>query len=263
MQSGTEQTEAGGLASFACVLADLARPMALEHFRQNIAVEHKADLSPVTYADRSIEAAMRALIEKTYPGHGILGEEHGTSNIDSAHVWVLDPIDGTKSFVTGMPTFGTLIALLEDGRPTLGVISIPPTGELWIGRDGEATLFNRVACHASACARLADALIYTTSPDNFDAAGLEMFDRISNRAAMRRYGGDCYCYGLLASGHIDAVMEMNLQPYDFMALVPVIEGAGGVISDWQGQALHLGSDGYVVAAATPDLHAEILETLCA
>jgi histidinol phosphatase-like enzyme (inositol monophosphatase family) len=245
------------------MLADLARPMALEHFRQNIAVEQKADLSPVTYADRAIEAAMRALIEKTHPDHGILGEEHGTSNIDSARVWVLDPIDGTKSFVTGMPTFGTLIALLEDGRPTLGVISIPPTGEQWIGRDGEATLFDSVACHTSTCTKLADALVYTTSPDNFDVAGLKAFDRVSSQAAMRRYGGDCYSYGLLASGHIDAVIEMNLQPYDFMALVPVTEGAGGVITDWQGGRLHLGSDGHVVAAATPELHAEILEALCA
>ena len=199
MRSGTEQTEYGGLASFACRLVELARPMAMAHFRRNIPVEQKADMSPVTHADRAIEAAMRALIEETYPGHGILGEEHGTSNLDSAHVWVLDPIDGTKSFVTGMPTFGTLIALLEDGRPTLGVISIPPTGELWIGRDGEATMFDGVACHTSACSRLADALAYTTSPDNFDEAGLKVFDHVSSLAAMRRYGGDCYCYGLLAS----------------------------------------------------------------
>ncbi|MEQ6918075.1 histidinol-phosphatase [Halomonas aquatica] len=261
MKPSTEQTESGGLASFACELADLARPMAMEYFRRNIPVEQKADLSPVTHADRSIEASMRALIEKTYPGHGIFGEEHGASHLDSKHVWVLDPIDGTKSFVTGMPIFGTLIALLEDGRPVLGVISIPPTGELWIGRDGQATQFNRVACHTSTCTGLADALAYTTSPDNFDAAGLKVFDRVSSLSAMRRYGGDCYCYGLLASGHIDVVMEMNLQPYDFMALVPVIEGAGGVITDWQGQRLHLGSDGYVVATSTPELHAEVLETI--
>lgn len=261
MQLGEKPTDADALVDFACVLADLAQPMSLEYFRQKLSVELKADLSPVTLADRCIETAMRERIQQTYPGHGVFGEEHGKANMGSAHVWVLDPIDGTRSFVTGMPTFGTLIAHLENGFPTIGVISIPPTGERWVGRAGEVTRFGGAACRVSNCMSLADALIYTTSPDNFDAAGLALFDRVTKQSAMRRFGGDCYCYGLLASGHIDAVIEMNLEPYDFMALVPVVEGAGGVITDWEGQALRLGSDGHVVAAATPALHAEILETM--
>ncbi|MGC9367951.1 MAG: histidinol-phosphatase [Paracoccaceae bacterium] len=258
MQRLNEAPDAEALVAFACGLADLAAPMSLEFFRTPLDVETKADLSPVTRADRAIEAAMRERIAETFPSHGIYGEEHGNANLDSTHVWVLDPIDGTKSFVTGMPTFGTLIAHLEEGVPTVGVISIPLTGECWVGRAGDATQFLGKACRTSGCTRLRDANVYATSPDNFDAHGLEVFEYVTAGAAMRRFGGDCYSYGLLASGHVDAVIEMNLQPYDFLALVPVVEGAGGVITDWEGRPLGLGSDGHVIAAATPALHAEIL-----
>lgn len=258
MHSLKETPEAEALVTFACGLADLAAPMSLDYFRTPLDVERKADLSPVTLADRAVEAAMRERIGETYPAHGIYGEEHGNANIDSPHVWVLDPIDGTKSFVTGMPTFGTLIAHLEDGIPTLGIISIPATAERWVGRAGAATQFGGAACRTSGCTRLSDANVYTTSPDIFDEHGLRVFENVTSGAAMRRFGGDCYSYGLLASGHVDAVIEMSLQPYDFLALVPVIEGAGGVITDWEGRPLGLGSDGRVIAAATAELHAEML-----
>lgn len=251
------------LAVFAMRLAEHAGALSLKYFRKTLDVEHKADRSPVTVADRSIETAMRQRIEETYPHHGILGEEHGEENIDRANTWVLDPIDGTKSFITGMPTFGTLVAHLEHAVPVIGIIDMPMLDERWLGVAGQPALFNGSACKTSDCRRLADANIYATSPDMFDAAGKDAFDRVSMRAAMRRFGGDCYAYGLLASGHVDAVMEMQLEPYDYMALVPVIECAGGVITDWQGAPLHTGSDGHVIAAATPALHDEMLCALAA
>lgn len=251
------------LLAFAHELADLAQPIALKYFRTELDVLEKEDLSPVTIADRSVEAAMRARIMQVYPDHGIYGEEQGQQGLDRADIWVIDPIDGTRSFVTGMPTFGTLIAHLTDGKPDLGIISIPLTGERWTGQSGAPTLFGDRPCSTSQCKSLADARLYTTSPDLFDADGLRRFEALSERVGMRRFGGDCYSYGLLASGHVDAILEMDLEPYDFMALVPVVEGAGGVITDWQGNALTLGSDGRVMVAATRDLHREMLEVVSA
>lgn len=261
MQSSTTSTETEMLAQFADGLADVTDAMAMTWFRKPLDVERKADLSPVTQADRAIEAAMRDRIAREFPTHGILGEEHASARLDAAHVWVLDPIDGTKSFVSGMPTFGTLIACLSDGKPELGVISIPPTGERWVGVRGEPSKLNGEPCHTSGRTRLADATLYTTTPDTFDAAGRERFETLSEKVGMRRFGGDCYAYGLLASGHVDLVFEMNLHPYDFMALVPVIEGAGGVITDWNGEALGLQSKGHVIAAASATLHAAALAAL--
>lgn len=246
------------LAVFAMRLADLAGGLSLKYFRKELDIEHKADCSPVTVADREVEAAMRERIEQMYPSHGIFGEEHGKANIDAVHTWVLDPIDGTKSFITGMPTYGNLIALLEQGTPVIGIVNMPAMDERWMGIAGRPSLFNGFPCLTSDCQSLAEANIYATSLDIFDAPGLAAFERVSARAAMRRFGGDCYSYGLLASGHVDAVVEMSLEPYDYLSLVPIIEGAGGVITDWQGKALCQGSDGRVIAAASAELHAEIL-----
>ncbi len=249
------------IAFFAMRLADLAGTLSLDYFRKSLDVEHKADTSPVTIADRTVESAMRERIEEHFPDHGIFGEEHGKANVGGAHTWILDPIDGTKSFITGMPTFGTLIAHLENGVPVVGVIDIPALDERWLGIAGKPALFNNIECRTSGCKRLANANIYATSPDIFDASGKVLFERVSDRAAMRRFGGDCYTYGLLASGHVDLVMEMSLEPYDFMALVPVIECAGGLITDWKGEKLHEESDGHVLASASPSLHAEVLSLI--
>lgn len=249
------------LSVFAMRLADMAGTISMQHFRRALDVEHKADDSPVTVADRAVEAAMRDRIEEKFPDHGIFGEEHGKENIDSAQMWVLDPIDGTKSFITGMPTFGTLIAYLDQGVPVMGIIDIPATDERWLGVAGKTALFNGFECRTSGCQRLADANLYATSPDIFDDAGAAAFSRVSAQVAMRRFGGDCYAYGLLASGHVDAVMEMSLEPYDYLALVPIIECAGGVVTDWEGERLTDQSDGRVIAAATPELHAEILSLI--
>lgn len=249
------------LAIFGMRLAELAGSVSLKYFRQSLDVEHKSDHSPVTVADRSVEAAMRERIEECYPEHGIFGEEHGKENVGSAHTWILDPIDGTKSFITGMPTFGTLIAHLENKIPIIGIIDIPATDERWLGIAGRPALFNNVECQTSNCKQLADANFYTTSPDMFDGTGKIAFERVSQQAALRRFGGDCYTYGLLASGHVDVVMEMALEPYDYMALIPVIECAGGVITDWQGKTLNEDSDGHVIASASKELHEEILSLI--
>lgn len=261
MQTFPNLSELDRLAQFADTLADATDAMAMRYFRKPLDIEAKADASPVTQADRAIEAEMRRRLAEAFPTHGILGEEQAGSQLGADRIWVIDPIDGTKSFLSGMPTFGTLIASLSDGRPDVGVISIPPSGERWTGRSGARSMLNGVPCRTSGRRRLAEAILYTTSPDSFDATGLARFEDLSGKVAMRRFGGDCYAYGLLASGHVDLLLEMNLHPYDYMALIPVIEGAGGVISDWQGRALTLDSDGHVIAAASAELHAEALDRL--
>lgn len=245
--------------TFAEKLADTARDLARAHFRTTVAYEQKADLSPVTVADRAIEAALRSAIEERYPHHGILGEELG--HLDRGReLWVLDPIDGTKAFITGMPLFGTLIAFLEDGQPRVGIIEMPALGERWSAALG-VTAFAGSACQASKCVSLAEARVYTSSPDVFTREDWARYEHLSSRVALRRFGGDCYMYGLLASGFCDLVVEESLMPYDYMALVPVIEGAGGVITDWEGRPLTLGSDGRVLASANPVLHDQALKFL--
>ena len=245
---------------FAQRLADSARPIALRHFRSPLAVELKSDASPVTIADREIEQELRRLIRAEFPSHGILGEEFGVQP-GSGHTWVLDPIDGTRSFICGIPLFGTLIALLDDAAPVLGVIDVPALGERWVGAAATPTLCNGTPVRTSGCTRIEDARICTTTPDSFAPADWDRYEAISRHAAVRRFGGDCYGYCLLASGHCDLVIEAGLQPYDHLALVRVIEGAGGVITDWQGKALGLRSDGRVVAAATPLLWQAALDRL--
>ena len=238
-------------------LADAARGIIKGYFRQPIAVDDKSDLTPVTIADREAEAAMRTLIEKRFPGHGIIGEEHGRLRAEAESVWVLDPIDGTKSFISGIPLFGTLIALTRRGRPVLGIIDQPILGERWLGAAGRATTLNGSPVRTRACAALANATLFSTAPElmfgGADAAG---FAALRRAVKLTRAGGDCYAYAQLASGFIDLVVEGQLKPYDYCALVPVIEGAGGIITDWQGHALDLASDGRVVAAGEPALAAK-------
>lgn len=252
-------SDAVAIFSFSETLADVAREIAREHFRSTMAFERKADSSPVTVADRAIEVAMRAAIEERFPGHGILGEEMGRVG-GSSHLWVLDPIDGTKSFVTGMPLFGTLIAYLEGEVPRLGVIEMPALKERWSASLG-VTAFGGNPCRTSGCVSIDDARVYTSSPDVYTPEDWQRYERLSRGAAIRRFGGDCYMYGLLASGHCDLVVEASLMPYDYMALVPVVEGAGGVMTDWEGRPLGLGSDGRVVASASLALHDHALDVL--
>jgi inositol-phosphate phosphatase / L-galactose 1-phosphate phosphatase / histidinol-phosphatase len=236
-------------------LADIAGTIARRYFRQPIAVDTKPDQTPVTAADREAEAAMRAAIERQFPSDGILGEEHGPVRTDAVRVWVLDPIDGTKSFIAGIPLFGILIALVENGVPVLGVIDQPISQERWLGVAGQPTRKNGTPVRTRACADLAAASLYATSPDMF-GADRPAFDRLKAAVKSARFGADCYAYGQLASGFIDLVVEADLKPYDYCALVPIIDGAGGAITDWRGNKLDLTSDGRVVAAGDPALVAE-------
>jgi inositol-phosphate phosphatase/L-galactose 1-phosphate phosphatase/histidinol-phosphatase len=244
-------------------LADAAAAHSLRHFRTPLEVIAKADESPVTLADRAAEAAMREILGATRPADGIYGEEHGQERLDAGRVWVLDPIDGTRSFITGSPLWGTLIGVLEGDRVVLGMIDMPVLRERWTGRAGLGAERDGTPVRASACTRLADARIVTTSPDIFESADWRAFDGLSRHCAMRRFGGDCYGYAQLAGGTIDLVVEAGLQPYDYLGPAGLIEAAGGVVTDWQGRPLGLASDGRVVAAATPELHRQALEALSA
>jgi histidinol phosphatase-like enzyme (inositol monophosphatase family) len=241
-------------------LADAAAAQSMAWFRQPLDIITKADASPVTLADRAAETAMRDILAARRPLDGIFGEEHGRERLEAEQVWVLDPIDGTRSFITGSPLWGTLIALLQGDRVVLGMVDMPVLGERWVGHAGTAQR-NGQAVRVRDCIELAEARIVTTSPDIFSEADWQAFDRLSRRCAMRRFGGDCYGYAQLAGGTIDLVVETGLQPYDYLGPAGLIEAAGGVITDWDGRALGLASDGRVVAAATPALHRTALAVL--
>jgi inositol-phosphate phosphatase/L-galactose 1-phosphate phosphatase/histidinol-phosphatase len=246
---------------FANMLADRARQTVMPYFGQRLEMERKSDESPVTRADREAELAMRALIEAEHADHGIFGEEFGEKPANSPFTWVLDPIDGTKSFITGRPLFGTLIALLNDGQPMLGVADMCALGRRWSAVAGESAFCDGEACTTSGLGALTDARLATTSPDMFVGADGDVFARLREQVWFASYGGDLYVYLMLASGHIDVVVEAQLEPYDILALVPIIEGAGGVVTDWQGRPLNLTSDGHVVAAASASLHQAALAAL--
>lgn len=243
-------------------LADAAGEVQRRWFRQPITVDTKPDDSPVTIADRESEAVIRELILAAYPGHGVLGEEHGGDRLDAEFVWVIDPIDGTKSFITGRPLFGTLIALAHHGIPVLGVIDQSILRERWVGRSGQATTWNDQPVATRACPALDAATLYVTTPAMFAApAQRAAFETVSAASRLTMYGGDCYAYGQLASGFADLIVEASLEPYDFMALAPVVAGAGGIITDWSGAALTLGSPGQVIAAGDRRCHTAALALL--
>jgi len=256
------QTVPSDLIDLAKRAAHLSRPILRRHFRAKLNVIRKGDESPVTSADREAEAAIRNLLAREVPDHGIIGEEHGSERKDADYVWVLDPLDGTRAFVVGKPTFGTLIALAHKGRPVLGLIDMPLLGEQWVGAAGHATTWNGEPARTRACARLADAWINTTSPEMFrPGRQADGFERVRAASAGCNYGGDCYGYGLVASGCLDLTIEASMQSYDFMALVPVVEGAGGRITDWAGDPLGLAGDGTVLAAGDARVHAEAVALL--
>ena len=242
-------------------LADVAGPIAMQYFRGPLNIESKSDQSPVTVADREAEQAVRAIISEAYPEHGILGEELGDHRIDAEYVWVIDPIDGTASFVTGKPLFGTLISLLKDGLPIIGIIDMPALGERWIGVEGQPTTFEGTDSKTRSCGQLQDAWLSATSPQMFSGGDFDRFESLRKQCRRTVYGADCYAYGLLANGTIDLVVESTMGIYDFCALAPVINGAGGVITDWQGDPLGIKSDGRVIAAGDLRLHRAALDFL--
>ena len=261
------------LCAFAEELAEAARQQILPYWRKPIEVESKIEEhravaeSPVTVADRNAEKAMRTLIEARYPSHGIFGEELGSVRVDAEFVWVLDPIDGTKSFITGKPLFGTLIGLCHHGVPTIGVIDQCVLKERWVGIRGVKTTLNGEIVKAVGKDTLSEAMLYATTPHMF-AEGFESERFGSLRDMVKRplYGCDCYAYALVASGFgADLVVEADLGLYDYAALVPVVTGGGGCMTDWNGDELtiphHEASKGRVVAAANGALHSAAMEVL--
>jgi inositol-phosphate phosphatase / L-galactose 1-phosphate phosphatase / histidinol-phosphatase len=233
------------------------------YFRAEFGLESKSDETPVTLADRAAEATIRAMLESERPSDGIIGEEYGTVRESAARQWVIDPIDGTTSFVAGRPIFGTLIALMEEGWPVLGLIDQPILKERWIGAVGQPTTFNGAPVKTRACPDLAQAILATTSPNCFSAHEGEHFMALAAKTAHRRliWGGDCYNYALLASGHIDIVVEAGLKIHDFAALIPVVEGAGGMMCDWAGEPLSAESEGHIIALGDPARLEDVLEGL--
>jgi myo-inositol-1(or 4)-monophosphatase len=248
--------------SFACHLADLAGRTILPYFRQRIDVENKKNkiagggYDPVTLADKEAERAIRDEIQRVHPGHAILGEEHGHKAGTDGLTWIIDPIDGTRAFIIGQLHWGVLIALNDGSRPVVGVMHQPYTGETFVGsrlgaemRRGSSTTPLKVR----ECPRLDDAVVSATDPAMFTGPGeRDAFRAVAEKSRMRRYGGDCYSYCLLAAGLIDLVIESRLQPYDIQPLIPIIEAAGGIVTSWSGGAPYDG--GQIIAAGDRDLH---------
>lgn len=249
------------LIPFAEQLANISGEIIRRYFRRHVEAQEKADMSPVTAADMEAEKSMRAMILSTFPQHGVIGEEFGATNEGAEYTWVLDPIDGTKSFMIGRPIFGTLIGLVRNGVPVLGVIDQPIIGERWLGIQGFATNFNYNPAHVRPCNALKSAVFCTTSPHLFDKKDTPAFERVQAGAKYTIYGGDCYSYGLLANGMVDIIIETGLKAHDFCALVPIVKGAGGQMTDWNGQELTIHSDGKVLVTGDAKLHAEALKLL--
>ena len=247
------------LAVFLSGLAAVSRPIISQWFRSRPNIEIKADASPVTIADRNVELAFREAIASRFQGDDILGEEHDVTRGDGStnYQWVIDPIDGTKAFVSGKPTFGSIVGLLDSGRPIAGFCDMPMLDELYLGI-GEAAWLNGVPISASTSNDLATARLATTSPEAFSADGLAVFNRISAQAGITNYGGDCHNYALLAAGHIDLVIEDSLAPHDIMGIVPIMQAAGACVTDLRGNPVRYPQTKSLLCAATPELHAAVL-----
>lgn len=249
---------------FLHMLARAAASETLPRFRTRLSVTSKAEagFDPVTEADREAERAIRALILKHFPDHGVLGEEHGTTASGSPFVWVIDPIDGTRAFISGLPVWGTLVGLYRDGRAVLGMMDQPFTGERFFGAP-DAAFCRREGkdepLRTRDCGGLSRATLFTTSPFLHRGSGAGRYQALEQAVNLARYGCDCYAFAMLAAGHVDLVVESDLKPYDIAALIPIIEGAGGIVTTWQGERPEKGGD--IVAAATPALHAAALEIL--
>lgn len=230
-------------------------------FTRVLEVDLKPDESPVTIADRATEAAIRKALAQQFPNDGIFGEEYGISGFDQPRIWVCDPIDGTKSFITGVPLFGMLLALVENGKCLLGIVRLPALGHVYAGGDGLITTKDKLPIHTSNCKSLAEAVVFINEAEKIYHADQALFARLLKAGRMRRMGYDCLPHALVSEGRVDAVVDFDLKPYDYLPLVNVVEGAGGIITDWKGRLLDFDSDGRVLTAATPELHNEMLEFL--
>jgi myo-inositol-1(or 4)-monophosphatase len=252
-------------ADFVDKLATLSGEAILPFFRTSLGVEDKgsaAGFDPVTAADRAAETVMRKLIQRTFPEHGIIGEEYGDERATAEYIWVLDPIDGTKSFIAGMPAWGSLIALTRNGHPVYGMMHQPFIGERFTGDGGRAHYRGPAGARnlmVRPCEHLGNAILFTTSPLLMNTKDRAAFGRVEGRVKLSRYGGDCYAYCMLAAGHVDLVIETALNPFDIMALIPIVEGAGGVITTWEGGPANEG--GRIVAAGDKRVHEAALKVL--
>ncbi len=255
------------IAEFAVQTAEEAGRIALQYFRTDIAVTNKAKkraFDPVTRADKEVEACIRARIHERFPGHRIIGEEYGTEGDAAAPAWLIDPIDGTRTFISGSPMWGVLLGLIDGTQPVAGLMHQPFVGETFVGARGDGAWlvrggsWQRLAVRATET--LADATLACTHPNMFRTASeLAAFQRVESRCRLSRYGTECYGYCLLAAGFLDIVIEADLEPYDIVPLIPVVEGAGGVVSNWRGEPAIAG--GGVVACATRTLHQQVLKIL--
>ncbi len=249
-------------------IAALAQPETLSRFRSKPSVDDKActlagrRFDPVTEADRQAEKAIRAHIETAFPDHGFIGEETGSSNVDSEYCWIVDPVDGTRSFIAGLPSWGTLVGLLLNGEPIAGMMHQPFTREFFISTGGLAwheQAGNRHELATSNTNSLDQAILMATAPEMFEHKNLEAFTAVAQNVRLTRYGFDCYAYCMLAAGHIELVIEADLSPYDILPLVPIIENAGGIVTNWRGDRDL--SSGRVIAAANVEIHQQAIEII--
>jgi inositol-phosphate phosphatase/L-galactose 1-phosphate phosphatase/histidinol-phosphatase len=242
--------------------ADISRAIIREEIYRPREVSVKSDATPVTPVDQKVERALRAAIKETFPEHGIVGEEYDNHNSDSDYVWVLDPIDGTMAFIAGLPTFATLIALTWRGSPILGVMDSPITEERWVGVDGVGTTLNGELIQSRPCKSLGNAFAHTSSPLYFESESeVAAYDRIKSTVQFLIFGGGCHAFGRVAHGYIDVAFETSHDIHDYLALVPIINNAGGVISDWQGNPLTLSSGPQFLACGDQAVHSQALQKL--
>lgn len=237
-----------------------ASKVTMRHFRKDLEVEAKSDESPVTIADQKTEQVIRAALEVNFPTDAIFGEEFGESG-NSQHVWIVDPIDGTRSFISGLPLFGMLLGFMDKGTATIGLINMPALGEMYTGIKGSGAHMNGDPISVSTCKTLKDARLFINEGDKIATEELEIFGKLIQAGNLRRLSADCYPHALVASGHVDAVVDYGLQPYDYLPVSAVVHAAGGYMTDWAGNALTMNSDGRTITAATPELLAEILDLL--
>ena len=247
--------------NFAKYLSDESEKIIKQYFRTSLIIDSKEDETPVTIADRNVELKIRELISKTYPDHGILGEEFDSTNINSEYLCVIDPIDGTRSFIAGHKDFGTLIALLYKSVPIIGIINCPMHNERWVGIINQPTTMNDNIVTTSKKLTINESYFCTSGLYLEDKLFRKSCDKIINQAKYHRLGGDCYMYGMIASGLIEIVLEDTLKTHDYMALIPVIEGAGGIVTDKYGQPITINSDGSILATANKALHNQIIDII--
>ncbi|HHG89198.1 MAG TPA: inositol monophosphatase [Devosia sp.] len=247
--------------ALATAIVERASVTARRFFRQSIAVEFKSDESPVTVADKTIESEIRTALTAAFPSFGILGEEHGLEGSEKTDIWVVDPIDGTRSFISGNPLFGMLLGLTRNQTPQLGIVAMPALEETYVGGPGLGARLNGEKISTSSCTSLENATVYINEAPRIFAGDEAAFRTLLNAGKTTRMAHDCYPHALLASGHVDCVVDYDLKPYDFLPVAALVQGAGGLMTDWDGKPLTQNSDGRTISAATPQLHREICDLL--